>query len=154
MPIISEKPYLRFEYEYDGVITVLEGRELDRLLDNFFRNYDEQRENESNRQKAFTAATLLAYQDLYGEDVICEDDLKKLSTADARKADLFYKGMLLMLYEITYPDEDWEKIFQNKRNNLTELLNEIFMLKPNIFGVGIDVNASIKRFLHQVNGGK
>ena len=98
------------------------------------------------KMTAFTISIVKAFQGLYGKYVVTQVQLRDLSTADARKMDLFYKGHYLLLCEALYPDEDWEALL-HKQKSFVEFLNETVSVKPTIWGVGIDINALIDRYL-------
>ena len=95
---------------------------------------------------------ILAYQAVWGKDVVYLEDLENLSSPDARKLDLFYKGMMIYQVEalqshgVVEPDIDPEELFGQKESIL-ESLNDVFILKPSIFGFGININEIIKNHL-------
>jgi len=146
MPIVSHTPRLRFEYDYSGKTTVLDGAELDILIRQFILHNSQELKKHANVMDSFLLSICFAYQSLYGRDVVVQGELRDLFTPDARKLDLFYKGMFILLCQALYPDEDWEKKLRKKVTFL-EVLNEVITLKPNFFGIGIDLNAIFKRFL-------
>ena len=102
MPIVIRKPELRFERKYKNRLTVLEGAELSCLMDKFFQRFRRIKKSDSF-EKELLLSVCHAYFGLYGRDVVSDEALKSLSTADARKMDLFYKGMLAIITETLYP---------------------------------------------------
>lgn len=143
MPIVQKSPHLRFEFTYSGTITVLEGEELARLNSRFFWHYRRQLKRHSEPMTAFLVSVVLAYQGLYGKDIVDQAELRDLTTADSRKMDLFYRGMYLILCETLYPDEDWEKLLYEKAS-FGEFLNEATILKPNFVGLDVDTSAIVR----------
>jgi len=88
----TNKQPMRFERKYGNLLTVLEGRELENLWEAFVKEH----QNALRKHKfedAILIATAKAYQRLYGADVVCQSELKKCSTPDARKLDLFYRSV-------------------------------------------------------------
>lgn len=146
MSVVTKEPYLRFEAKQNGVLTVLEGEELERLIKRFYWHHSREIKKHKEPMNAFLLSLARAYQVLYSKDVVRQDDLRDLSTPDARKIDLFYKGMYLLLCEALYPDEDWEKKWLGK-GSFMEFVNQVIQLKPNFFGIGVDINAVLRRYL-------
>ena len=90
--IVSDEQGLRFERKYGSVVTVLEGRELSKLISRFFWHYDRLEKYCTSQGEAFVKAVIKAYQALYGSEAVYEEKLSGLSTPDARKIDLFIEG--------------------------------------------------------------
>jgi hypothetical protein len=90
--VLREKP-LRFRRRYGKHLTILEGGGLGTLLNNFRKEIHVQKDMLDD-EDAFIAAIAKSYYKMYGRDIVTEDELKKCSTPDARKMDLFYRGML------------------------------------------------------------
>ena len=144
MPIVQKSPNLRFEFCYGDTVTVLEGAELGRLNSRFIWHFRRELKRDSDTMSAFLISVVHTYDGLYGNDIVSENELRDLSTADARKMDLFYRGMYLLLCKTLYPENDWEALLYRK-TSFMEFLTEVVLLKPNVFGVGIDFNAIIRR---------
>ncbi|MEI8120802.1 MAG: hypothetical protein WCI20_02025 [bacterium] len=87
-------PEPRVVHSYNGITTILEGAELTELTRLFHELMKSKvaKLNTDADGKVLIAA-LQAYQHLYRRPVCSEEDLERLDTADARKADLFYKYM-------------------------------------------------------------
>jgi hypothetical protein len=122
VPIVINKPFVRFELRYGRYLTIIEGKEME-LLDHEFRRSTEY--ILANLKKfgliaddpelpfvVSMLASIQAYHDLYGM-LPTEKEMKKLSTPDARKLDLFYRGMLIQLRLALYPEEDWTKLYDD-----------------------------------------
>ena len=62
-----------------------------------FWHFRRQTKKHADSMAALLVSIFLAYEGLYGKEVVSEAELNELSTADARKIDLFYNGMLQFL---------------------------------------------------------
>lgn len=145
MQILTSKPELRFQFRHNGKLTVLEGAELGLLIKRFFQQIRRVAKKEKEFMPAFVAAILGSYWQTYGADVVSEDDLKMLVSADARKLDLFYRGMLLVFYEAQSPVEKRavERLLGSEKS-MWEVADELIEIKPGLFGVSLDVNKLVK----------
>lgn len=144
MLAVSTKPAgVRFECDHAGTRTVLEGAELYLLIRRFLWHEARHRRKHGNVEKAFLLAILSAYLGLYGRSVVGEYEMRDLSSAGARKLDLFYKGMLVLLSD-SVPEGGWEAFFGHAPS-LFQATNEVLMLKPNFFGIGLDLNFLLRR---------
>ena len=105
---IIRHPQIRFEHSYSGVLTVLEGAELSELLESFFAHFRKHREIHDFWQRIYLAV-FRAYESVHGSGVMYEamhrlgEKRNPHKDADARKADLFYKGILWSILEIAHP---------------------------------------------------
>jgi len=104
----QREPELRFEESYNDLVTVLEGQELGELNRLFFKHFRQQKGAEF--MDAFLASVLGAYSELYGDNIVAEEELQELVKADARKLNLFYRGMYRIMCEALYPDKDWDEL--------------------------------------------
>lgn len=98
---VTTKPELRAEHTYKGIKTVLKGAELARLTEVFFKHMDSKSKSmpkDFDGRLFFSVAR--AYQSLYGSGVCSGKELRDLSTADARKWDLFYRYVVHMFGEM------------------------------------------------------
>jgi len=146
MKLVVDDQGLRFQREYGDTLTVLEGEELQCLLNLYFQSYDAHSDKDKKTGKAFVSAVIQAYQKLYYETIVTEGDLQYLSTADARKMDLLYRGLLALIGRITGSEKDFEKQL-SPVSTFMSILNEIIQLKPNVFSLGVDLNALIRKEL-------
>ena len=100
MSIVKSTPQMRFEVQHGDLLTVLEGEELSRLLSRFFWHLRREVKHHEEVMEAYLVSVLRAYQGLYGREVVSDllDEVETgdLKTANARKVDLFYQGMLEM----------------------------------------------------------
>ena len=145
MPILTLHPHYRIQFTYGDTVTVLEGRELELLHETFERIHEDAlRKLPDNRDNDRVMSELLlsivrAYQDLYGWEVVTQEDLRRLSTPDARKLDLFYKGQMIALATALYPNDNWERIwFEGAQSPLSGVWDAV-EIKPGAFGVSIDL---------------
>lgn len=139
MKLLETYPYVRFQYDYNGSHTVIEGAELDLLFRRsimFMKQYLKQGEEFLS---ALLLGTLKSYMKTYSIDILDEKLLKELIDPDARKTDLLYRGLLTSFATVAYPEQDWNKIF-GKKKSIVEIINEIVELKPNFFGIGVNLN--------------
>lgn len=92
-------------------------------------------------------ACILACDRLFFDGKMDINELRILTLPDYRKTDLFYKGMSIIFGQAFWPDEDWEKQFGGDGGkSMISSLNEIVILRPSIFGFGIDINKIITIF--------
>lgn len=150
MSIVYKEPYIRFEKEYHGIITVLEGAELSSLLSRFFWHFRREMKKCNDFGEALFLSVLRAYQNFYSIDILDEAILKDLRDPDARKVDLFYQGMIFCFTSLMYPEVDWEKEWGIKGAVLSRL-NKMIQLKPNLLGIGVDFNSIIEFLLSKKN---
>ncbi len=143
MNLVEQKPYLRFQKCYNGVTTVLEGQELDSLLSRFFWHYRREVKKSDSFMAALTLCVIKAYQGYHSVDVCQEALLTELVNPDARKVDLLYHGILYCFASVIYPETDWNAEWSDKESVIKQL-NQTIELKPNIFGVGINLNKVIE----------
>jgi len=115
-------PQIRFEHSYSGVFTVLEGAELSDLFENFFRHIKSKRKKTHDFWERMFLSVCRSYESVHGTGVLSEvlellkDKQNPIRDADARKFDLFYRGMLRSLLEVGYPDRDWQIVFENQKS--------------------------------------
>jgi hypothetical protein len=108
MRVISS-PQIRFEHRYSGRLTVLEGAELSELLESFFKQFEKEPKKTKDFSERLFEAVLQSYVSVHGKEVTYQAAcmLKKKSNpyrdADARKLDLFYRGMLQLMKDVFYP---------------------------------------------------
>ncbi|MDG4562463.1 MAG: hypothetical protein P9E88_14335 [Candidatus Competibacter sp.] len=166
MPVVNEKAN-RFQFTYDGLVTVIEGSEFDALEYHFRELFEkeinrvgsEHLEKGSDRNTfvldmlgASSVVCLQAFQAVWGYESVYLEELEELSTPDARKMDLFYKGKMitqvwvLQDYKVIDPELDAEELF-GKKKSIIESLNDVFILRPSLFGIGLDINVIIKKHL-------
>lgn len=151
MSILMLHPHYRMQFIYGDTVTVLEGRELE-LLQAAFKKFhtlhigDLPANPENDRlMSVLLLSVVKAYQDLYGKDVVCQEDLRRLSTPDARKLDLFYKGQMVALATALYPNDNWERIwFESDTMPLAGVWDAV-EIKPGTFGVSIDLKKILSR---------
>ena len=101
---IQTKPVLRFEHSYRGKVTVLEGAELGRLIEAFIKLMN-RRTSKMEPMEKVVRASLAAYEKVHGGQLE-DEELRSLKSADARKVDLFFRGVCRVLSEIS---SDMEK---------------------------------------------
>jgi hypothetical protein len=88
---------------------------------------------------ALLLGTIKSYLKTYSRDILEEKLLTELIDPDARKVDLLYRGLITTFATAAYPEENWNKIF-GKKNSTIETINQILYLKPNVMGIGININ--------------
>lgn len=103
MPLVIGKPEIRFQRKYKDRWTVLEGSELGALLKHFFHHMRHRTKKGDDVEKAMILSIAHAFHSLYGRDIVTEDELKHLSTPDARKMDLFFRGITQLLAKASTP---------------------------------------------------
>jgi len=91
---ITEKPEWRFEHTYNGQLTVLEGAELSRLFLEFIKASEELSEPYPDPNERFVLAVFLAFKNANWLEPFTAEELTNLTTANARKVDLFLRGMV------------------------------------------------------------
>ena len=97
---ITWEPDVRVVHSYHRIVTVLEGAELTeltRLFHELMKTKVGQLDTDADSKVLI--ASLQAYQQLYHRPVCSDEDLEHLVTADARKADLFFKYMCFCAHE-------------------------------------------------------
>jgi len=147
MPIVTTHPELRFEYKHGKTLTVLEGEELQRLISKYFATLKRQRRG-TDWFDALLVSALAAFKCVYGRAIVSADDLDDLSTADARKMDLFYRGMYIMAAKHFYPEEDWESVLHPEKTFLK------FAKSGKSKRASIDANAAIERLIKRMVKGR
>ena len=91
---ITLEPEVRVVHSYHRIVTILEGAELTELTRLFHELMKTKvGQLDTDAVGKVLIAALQAYQKLYHRPVCSDEDLKHLVTADARKADLFFKYM-------------------------------------------------------------
>lgn len=146
--IVNDEHGLRLERKYGSVLTVLEGHELSRLIRRFFWHYDRLAKNSTRDGEAFVKAVFAAYRGLYGPDAVYDEELRDLSTPDARKIDFFYRGLLSLAAE-NIDNESTEGASIKK--SLLAAVNDVLVLRPSLFGIGLDLNALIRKAIKTRN---
>ena len=63
---------------------------------------------------------IFACQDLCGKFSVTQEDLRDLSTPNARKMDLFWRGKMVTLCKILFPDEDCESFYNSENVGIAE----------------------------------
>ena len=97
---------MRVEKIYHGVKTVLEGEELERMLERFqIYNIDEvQRRFETDDPTvAIKMTAYKVYADLHPDFEIDKDKINAHQSADSRKADLLFRVGLYLAVKFLYP---------------------------------------------------
>lgn len=127
MPIVMTKPFHRFELKYGKYFTVLEGTELDALFDAYsiytIRLTENAQEHGISTEEpnwpmtVSMLSSINAYLTVYPDSVSMEE-LGNLSTPDARKMDLFYRGMAICMRYAFYPDENWNDLYKGWKGGL------------------------------------
>jgi hypothetical protein len=95
---VTVKPEPRVQHSYNGIVTILEGSELAALTRIFFgllKSKSQKLQTDPMGKVVYCALT--AYRKLYRAPVCSVEELKNLSSADARKADLFFKYACVMI---------------------------------------------------------
>ncbi|OGS36184.1 MAG: hypothetical protein A2293_01195 [Elusimicrobia bacterium RIFOXYB2_FULL_49_7] len=140
--IVDRNGHLRFEKRYNGILTALEGAELQVLLDNFFWHYSRILKKEKDIEKAIVLSVLKTYRKLY-EIEFTEEDLKRLIDPDARKIDLFFRSIVELHRERAGSTKNAPKLKIFAMECISKLYDAI-EIKPSYFGFGFD----LKKFLH------
>ncbi len=114
------------------------------------RTLSKVRDDYDNITAAVIFAVCAAYKGLYGAARVgaALDDLEELTSPDARKLDLFFRGVLTAIGEAAHPEhqKSLTRIF-GKPRGFAAAMNDALMLQPNIFGVGINLNEILTRIL-------
>ena len=152
-----KSPELRLEDCRAGMATVLEGAELACLLQFFVEGFKGQIGETDDFWETFLLSILRSYERLYEKVVVSqaldalEHPSRTAASADARKLDLFFRGMLWMMAEVRYPEEKWESVFGNS-TSILDIIRESVSFKPSIFGFGIDVKLLIEKVWKRFKG--
>ena len=104
-------PEPRFEYVFNNQVTVLEGAEFKRLMEAFWKLLRHAEESGDDPEKAWLTAVATSYREVYPECVVYQEDIRDISTADARKIELFYLAQKWLRANARFPDIDWEGHF-------------------------------------------
>jgi len=129
-------------------VTVLEGAELETLLRRFLWH---SRRAQRTHDKAIPLifAVCAAYKSVHGHEAINqalgELEAGKLTSPDARKLDLLFRGIVEMLVPKAHRKDPWYRELPTR--SVLEALNEAVVLRPNLFGIGLDFNAIFRRVL-------
>lgn len=147
---IIRQPQIRFEHSYSGVLTVLEGAKLSKLLESFFKHFREERKETTDFLERLFYSVLRSYESVHGKEVVSyiintlEDTGNVDADADTRKLDLFYRGMLRSFAEVAHPDEDWNTIFEEQKT-YKDIAKEVVSSNPNVFKKASDLNKLIRQ---------
>ncbi len=97
---------MRVEKTYDGIKTVLEGKELERLLERFQvydMDYVQRYFETDDTPIAMKMTAYKVYADLYPAFEADMDNINNLETPDSRNVDLFFRTVLYLAVKCLYP---------------------------------------------------
>ncbi len=145
---ITYTPEIRFEKTHPNHITVLEGSELNLLLKHCMKYFKKYHKKGKKFNEIMILSSTKAYDTIYGNVANLLDELENSSliTGDARKLDLLYQGFYSIVGKALYPDINWDEEL-NKKESPIEILNRIVELKPNIVGIGVNINELIDKLI-------
>jgi hypothetical protein len=105
---------MRYEKIYNGFKTVLEGSELDRLLE-FFQVYEtEEVKRRFETDDPLVVIQMTAYKafaDMYPDFDTTTKNINGLISPDSRKAKLLYAVTMYLTVKCIMPDIDWNIFF-------------------------------------------
>ena len=106
---------MRLEKTFKGIKTILEGAELEKLIE-IFESYNlDKVQTELDEEDPLTAMQMIAfkaYAKLHPNYQISVEKVMNLSDPDTRKANLLFRWMAFSTMKALLPDMQWQNYFE------------------------------------------